>query len=91
MWRPHGAHQWLMPPAIQEDEQLLTRVTAAAMAFTAIGDTGVPCYICHAVTNITSRFSPCCFYTRETLLRAQETAIGNLGQSLPLVAEALKP
>lgn len=61
------------------------------MAFTAIGDTELPCYIGHAVINTILRLPLSCFYTRETLLPAQETATGNLGQSLPLVAKALKP
>lgn len=54
-------------------------------------DTGVPCYIGHTVMNTTSRFSPSCFYTGETLLLVLETTTGNLAQSLPLVAKALKP
>lgn len=50
------------------------------MAFKAIGDTEVPCYIGHAIIN-----------TISILSLAQETATGNLGQSLPLVVKALKP
>lgn len=60
------------------------------MAFTAGSDTGLPCYIGCAVINTVSNFSPNRFYTRETLPLAQETATGNLGQSLPLVVKALK-
>lgn len=44
LWRPHGTHHWLPPPTTQEDLELLTRVTAAATAFTAIGETGEPRY-----------------------------------------------
>lgn len=69
----------------------MTRVTVAAMTFTAIGDTGLTSYIGNAVINTVSRLPLSCFYTRETLLLAQEAATGNLGQSLPLVAKALKP
>lgn len=67
------------------------QVIAAARAFTAGSHRGLPHYIGCAVINTTSNLSPSCFYTRETLLLAQETATGNLGQSLPLVVKALKP
>lgn len=67
------------------------QVTAAATAFTAGSDTGLPCYIGCAVINTISNLSPSCLYTRETLQQAQETARGNLGQPLPLVVKALKP
>jgi len=69
----------------------LSKILAAAMALTATGDTGVPCYIGHTVMNTITRSSPSCFYTGKTLLLVLETATGNLAQSLPLVAKALKP